>query len=72
MQQGTTHLSKGSIRQKQVLPQDELNPGPQHYYDVPATEPRKQTYTGSVKLPALDSLTTVNVNRGTIENVFEI
>ena len=72
MQQGTTHLSKGSIRQKQVLPQDDMNLGPQHYNNVPTTDPRKQTYTESVKLPALDSLTSVNVNRGAAENVFEI
>ena len=66
----TFNLSKGSIRQKQVLPQDELNLGHQHYNNVPTTEQRKQTYT--VNLPAIDSLTSVNVNRGTAENVFEI
>ena len=72
MQQGTTLLSKGSIRQKQVLPQDELNLGPQHYNNVPTTDSRKQSHTESVKLPAPNSLTSVNMNRGTVENVFEI
>ena len=38
---GDHTLSKGSIRQKQVLPQDELNFGPQHYNNVPATEAKK-------------------------------
>ena len=69
----TFNLSKGSIWQKQVLPQDELNLGFQPYNNLPTTEPRKQTYQiESVKFPALDSLASVNVNRGTVENVFEI
>ena len=74
MQQGTTHLicPKGVLGKNKFLPQDELNLGPQHCNNVPTTEPRKQPYTESVKLPALDSLTSVNVNRGTVEHVFEI
>ena len=68
----TFNLSKGSIRRKQVLPQDELNLGPKHYNNVPTTEPRKQTYTEFCKITSTRLFNSVNVNRRTVENVFEI